>query len=242
MGSFCDALSEYVLNIDQVPDNTIALENFNVEIGMAYDILFTSWLHSKEPKVVQSVLDSLSAIFTVLNIDKVAQQTPRAIQVLLSLYKRNIDSYNITKCLGAVIQKAATVNGTLLEPLLPNMLNSLADLVCVSPDYAQPDLLRSHSEVLRCYECFALHFTDNTIDHLIMQMKNNNDKERIKALLVITHLISYSGKQAIKGRCRDIIKHLNDMLNDHNIRVKKALLKIIVAFSCKKVLLDKSKD
>uniref|UniRef100_V5GXH5 HEAT repeat-containing protein 7A n=1 Tax=Anoplophora glabripennis TaxID=217634 RepID=V5GXH5_ANOGL len=70
-------------------------------------------------------------------------------------------------------------------------------------------------------------------------MKNNNDKERIKALLVITHLISYSGEQAIKRRCKDIVRHLNDMLNDHNIRIKKALLKIIVAFSCRKILLDK---
>ncbi|KAJ8930968.1 hypothetical protein NQ314_016182 [Rhamnusium bicolor] len=224
LGSFCDALTEYVSNTDQVPDSTIAIENFYVEIGMAYDVLFTSWLHSRETKVIQSVLDALSAIFAVLSVEKVSQQTARAIQVLLSLYKRNVDAYNVTKCLGAVIQKAATVNGTLLEPLLPNMLNTLADLVCVSPDYAQPDLLKSHSEVLRCYECFALHFTDNTIDQLIMQMKNNNDKERIKALLVITHLTSYSGEQTIKGRFKDIIKHLNEMLNDNHIRVKKALV------------------
>ncbi|KAJ8979536.1 hypothetical protein NQ317_017684 [Molorchus minor] len=225
LGSFCDALTEYVSNNDHVPDNTITLENFTVEIGMAYDVLFSSWLHSRETKVVHSVLDAIASIFAILNVDKVTQQTSRAIQTLISLYKKNIDAYYITKCLGAVIQKAATVNGTLLEPLLPNMLNTLADL--------------SHSEVLRCYECFALHFTDSTIDQLVMQLKNNNDKERIKALLVITHLISYSGEQTIKGGFKDIIKHLSEMLNDNNIRVKKALVKIIVAFSCKKVLLNK---
>ncbi|KAJ8916184.1 hypothetical protein NQ315_016323 [Exocentrus adspersus] len=239
LGCFSDALSEYVLNMDQAPDSTITAEHFGVEVGMGYDVLFSVWLHSKEPKVVHSVLDAVAAIFALLSVEKVTQQTPRAIQLLLTLYKRNVDAYHITKCLGAVIQKAALVDGTLLEPLLPNMLNMLADLVCVSPDYAQPDLLKSHSEVLRCYECFALHFTDNTIDHLIMQMKNNNDKERIKALLVITHLISYSGEQAMKRRCKDIVKHLSEMLNDHDIRVKKALVKIVVAFSCKKVLLDK---
>lgn len=92
---------------------------------------------------------------------------------------------------------------------------------------------------LRCYECFALHFTDFTVDQLINQLKNNNDRERVKALLVITHLISYSGEQAIKRRYKDIMRHLNELLNDGSIGVKKAMVKIIVAFSCKKILLDK---
>ncbi|EFA03008.2 maestro heat-like repeat-containing protein family member 1 [Tribolium castaneum] len=239
LGSFCEALVEYTSNIDQVPDNTITIENFQVEIGMAYDILFSSWLQTREPKVAASVLNALSAIFLVLSVEKVTQHTPRIIHTLLNLYKRQVDAYNITKCLGAIIQKAARVNGTLLEPLLSNILQVLSDLVCVSPDYAQPDLLRNHSEVLRCYECFALHFTDNTVDQLIMQLKNNNEKERIKAILVITHLTSYSTEHAIQRRFKDIVRHLSEMLNDPNIRVKKAMMKIIVAFACKGVLLNK---
>lgn len=230
---------EYTSNIDQVPDTTITIENFQVEIGMSYDILFSSWLQSREPKVTSSVLNALSAIFLVLSVDKVTQQTPRIIQTLLNLYKKQVDAYNITKCLGAIIQKASGVNGTLLEPLLNHILQALSELVCVSPDYAQPDLLRNHSEVLRCYECFALHFTDNTVDQLILQLKNNNEKERIKAILVITHLTSYSTEHAIQRRFKDIVKHLSEMLNDPNIRVKKAVMKIIVAFACKGVLLNK---
>lgn len=208
---------------------------------MAYDVLFNYCLQSRDIKVTESVLDALSSMFTVLNVDKANQHTTKAIQVLLNLYKKHIDSFYVTKCLRSVIQKAAIVNGTLLEPLLMNILNSIFDLVCVSPDYAQPDLLKCHAEVLRCYECFALHFTDNTVDHLLTQLKNNNDKERVKALLILTHLISYSGEQAIKQRFKDIIKQLNEVLNDHSLRVKKALVKIIVALSCKKILLDKGK-
>ncbi|RZC37257.1 hypothetical protein BDFB_008476, partial [Asbolus verrucosus] len=239
LGSFCEALVEYTSNIDQVPDNTITIDNFQVEIGMSYDVLFSSWLQSREPKVTESVLNALSAVFLILSVEKVTQQTPRIIHTLLNLYKKQIDPYNVTKCLGSIIQKSASVNGTLLEPLLSNILQTLSDLVCVSPDYAQPNLLRNHSEVLRCYECFALHFTDNTIDQLIVQLKNNNEKERIKAILVITHLTSYSTEHAIQRRFKDIIKHLSEMLNDPNIRVKKALMKIIVAFACKGVLLNK---
>ncbi|CAG9823673.1 unnamed protein product [Phaedon cochleariae] len=238
-GNFCDALIEYISNNEKVPDPTISLDNYSVEIGMVYDVLFTTWLYNREPKVVETVLDALSPIFRVLNVDKVTQQTTKAIQVLLTLYKKNVNPYNITKCLESIIQKAATVNGTLLEPVLSNILNTIFDLVCISPDYAQPGLLKSHSEVLRCYECFALHFTDSTIDQLVQQLRNNNDKERVKSLIVLTHLISYSRDQSINRRYKDIVRQINETLNDNNVRVKKALVKIIVAFSIKNILLDK---
>lgn len=35
------------------------------------------------------------------------------------------------------------------------------------------------------------------------------------------------------------MRPLNDLLNDNNLRVKKVMVKIIIAFSTRKVLLDK---
>lgn len=239
-GSFCDALMEYVLNIEQSPDPTIALDNFYIEIGMAYDVLFSSWLHSKEPKLVESVLYSLSSMFPVLSAEKVTAQTGKIVLTLLNLYKKHAHIYYITKCLGSVIFIAARTNGTLLEPLLTNILHAIGDVVCISPDYAQPDSLRSHSEVLRCYECLATHFTDHTVDYVIAQLKNNNEKERIRALLILAHLTN-SAEAAIHSRSKDLVRHLYDMLSETNMRVKKALLKAIIAFSCKGFLMNKGK-
>lgn len=229
---------EYILNIDQSPDTTITLDNFYIEIGMAFDVLFSSWLHSKEPKLVESVLYSLSSMFPVLSAEKVTLHTGKIVVTLLNLYKKHAHIYYITKCLGSVILIAARTNGTLLEPLLPNILQTIGDVVCISPDYAQPESLRSHSEVLRCYECLATHFTDHTVDYVIAQMKNNNEKERIRALLVLAHLTN-SAEAAIHTRSKDLLRYLHDMLNENNIRVKKALLKTIIAFSCKGFLLNK---
>lgn len=228
------------MNVEQSPDPSISVENFYTEMSMAYDILFSSWIHSKEPRVVESVLHSLSSIFTVLSTEKITQQTPKIVTTLLSLYKKQNYTYFVTKCLGSVILIAARTNGTLLEPLLSNILQSLTDVVCISPDYAQPDLLRSHSEVLRCYECLANHFTDHTIDHLIGQLKNNNERERIRALHVLTHLTN-SAESAVHSRSKDLVKYLSDMLNEPNLRVKKTLLKAIIAFACKGFLLNKGK-
>ncbi|CAG9858443.1 unnamed protein product [Phyllotreta striolata] len=239
LGNFCEALTEYISNTEKTIDPTLTIENFNVEIGMAYDVIFTNWIHSKDPKTVECVLEAITSIFPLLTVERVTQQIPKVIQVLLNLYRRNINPYNITKCLGSVIQKSTTVNGMLLEPALSNVLNTLFDLVCISPDYAQPGLLKSHSEVLRCYESFALYFTDHTLDQLLSSLRNNNDKEKVKALIVLTHLISYSGDQSIKRRYKDIVKCVNDVLNESNLKVKKAVVKIIVALCLKRVLMDK---
>ncbi|KAH1014351.1 hypothetical protein HUJ04_003198 [Dendroctonus ponderosae] len=236
---FCEGLVEYVSNADQVPDPTITTETFKVELGMAYDVLFASWLLSKDPKVVETVLDAMSAIFVALPIDKVSQQISKIIPCLLNLYKRNINPYVITKCLYAVLRKGTSVNGMLLEPLLSNILSTLSDLICLNPDYAQPDSARCHSEVLRCYECIAVHFTDTTIDRLLVHLKNNNDKEKLKGLIVITHLIAYSSEQTIHRRLKDLLKYLNEMLIHSHIKVKKILVKIVIALAHKRVLTNK---
>ncbi|XP_076271212.1 maestro heat like repeat family protein c11.1 isoform X2 [Rhynchophorus ferrugineus] len=237
--NFCQGLVEYISNLDQVPDPTITADSFKTEFSMAYDVLFTSWLQSREPIVVETVLEALSALFTTLAVDKVTQQIPKLIPYLLNLIKKNTNIYPVTKCLYSAIRKAASVNGMLLEPLLPNILSQLSDLICISPDYAQPELLRSHSEVLRCYECFALHFTDITIDKILAHLKNNNEKEKLKGLIVITHLICYSPEQTIQRRYRDILKHVNELLADPHIKIKTVLVKIIIGLAHKRILFDK---
>ncbi|CAG9771935.1 unnamed protein product [Ceutorhynchus assimilis] len=237
--NFCEGLVEYVSNLDQVPDPTITTETFKTELSMAYDVLFSAWLQSKEPKVVETVLEALGAIFVTLPIDKVTQQIQKIIPLLLSLYKKNINPYVITKCLYAVLTKSATVNGMLLEPLLSNILNNLSELICLNPDYAQPNSSRCHSEVLRCYECIAIYFTDTTIDKLLVHLKNNNDRDKLKGLIVITHLIAYSAEQTIHRRLKDILKHVQEMLEGSHIKIRKVLVKIIIALAHKKVLINK---
>lgn len=119
-------------------------------------------------------------------------------------------------------------------------MQTLSELVCISPDYAQPELLRTHSEVLRCFECLAIYFTDHTLDHLLQQIKNNNEKERVKVICVLTHLVN-SSEVSIKTRLGDVLSVLRYMLNDPSIKMKKALLKIIVAIAYKDFLGSKGK-
>lgn len=207
-------------------------------MSVAYDILFSNWLTAKDPRVLTSVLQALSSMFNILSTERIRQNTVKTTQMLLGLFRKHKEPLPIIKCLGAVISVSAKSDGTLLEPLLAPVLQMLSELICVSPDYAQPELLRTHSEVLRCFECFALHYSDYIVDHIINQMRNNNDKERIKGLLVLTHLTNTT-EGVVRSRLKDILHVLTDMLTEHNLRVKMVLMKVIVAFSYKGFLSNK---
>lgn len=87
LGKFSEAIIEYTSNPEQAPDPTITIDDFQGEISAAYDVLFSVWVHSKEPKLVEIVLHALAAMFHILSIDKIRQHTNKSIQVLLALYR-----------------------------------------------------------------------------------------------------------------------------------------------------------
>lgn len=104
LGRCSDALNEYISNIKQSPDPTITNEMFQTELAIAYDILSSNWLTSRDPKVGESVLVALALMFPMLSIEKISQNTTRIIPVLLNLYKKQREPLPITQCLGSVIQ------------------------------------------------------------------------------------------------------------------------------------------
>ncbi|XP_063232625.1 maestro heat-like repeat-containing protein family member 1 isoform X2 [Bacillus rossius redtenbacheri] len=230
LGKFSEAVSEYMANIDQAPDPTVKLDVFSTELSIAYDVLASAWIHSKEQKVVETVLHALGPMVDVLPPQKVGEQLPRLISTLLALYRRNMNPHPVTQCLAAVLLVAVTHCKALLEPQLDHLLGVMFDLVCTSPDYAQPLTVKNHYEVLRCFDRLACHFTDRVVELLMQQLRNNNERERIKALFVVTHLVN-SSEHLLRARIVDLMMGLRGMLAEHSIKVKKVLLKTIVAFA-----------
>ena len=51
LSKFSEAIIEYCANIDKAPDKSITKDRFSQEIGSAFDVLFSTWLQSKEAKV-----------------------------------------------------------------------------------------------------------------------------------------------------------------------------------------------
>jgi len=69
----------------------------------------------------------------------------------------------------------------------------------------------------------AGHFLDKVIELLIQQLKNNNDRERVKALFVITHLVN-SSENLIRTKITTLVTALRSMLGEHNVKVKEGVM------------------
>lgn len=74
-----------------------------------------------------------------------------------------------------------------------------------------------------CIFFVAGHFLDRVIELLIQQLKNNNDKERVKALFVVTHLVN-SSENLIHSRVANLVTALRSMLGEHNVKVRETIL------------------
>lgn len=217
-------------NIQHAPDPTINKEMYSTEIGIAYELFSSSWLHTRESRLLDTLLQALGSMFSILTQEKITEHTSKLIATLLALHKKQKDIYSVTQCLATVLLVVCEQNKSLLEPQLDSLLSTLSEVICISLDFAQPETIKTQSEVLRCFDRIAKYFCDKTVDHLIQMLKSNNEKEKIKSLLIVTHLVN-SSDSTIKSRVVDLIHVLKPVLNDNSMKVKIALLKTIVAFA-----------
>jgi len=79
--------------------------------------------------VCETVLQAVAAMFSLLPPEKVPEEVPRLVPVLLGLYRRSVDPYPVTQCLSAVLPVALAHNRSTVEPLLDNIQNIMFDLV-----------------------------------------------------------------------------------------------------------------
>lgn len=239
IGHFAEAISEFIAR-SETSNSTDPFEqpptenNFSTEISIAYEVLLHQWLPNREPKVCIDILYALTQMFPLLNDEKIDEEIVKRIPFLLNLYRRSIDRIAITQFLAAVLH---TNNGKLHKKLLDNtsdqLISSLFDLICVTPDYDKPQTVKGHFEVLRCFDLLSESYHNKILEMLLVQLKSNNDRERIKALLVLTHLTNVKcSHRFVEKRGVDFIKILKFMItNEKLIKLKVILLKTIIAFA-----------
>ncbi|XP_014251764.1 maestro heat-like repeat-containing protein family member 1 isoform X2 [Cimex lectularius] len=229
VGKFSEAILEYVGYLSK-PDDSLSKETFSEEITAAYNVIANSWIQAKEIKVCESAINSLGPIFTLLPEGKANQATSRAIICLLNAYKRPcIPHYLITQCLATVL-KAATPQA--IQPVLDQTLHSLGNMVVVPPDFTLPPTVKQNNEVLRCYDHLGEHFPERLGDLLIKHLRMGNERDKIEALIVCSHLILGSN-EVLGQRVNEITSAIRGVLQDPSLKVKKALVKVIIALSCK---------
>ncbi|XP_049870550.1 maestro heat-like repeat-containing protein family member 1 [Pectinophora gossypiella] len=229
-GHFAVAVSEQIGDNVQNDNITSIKDNFVTEFTIIFDVLYNQWLPSHEPKVAESVLEALGPITRLISERQFNETVNKFVLSLLSLYRKPmINFYYISQCISYLLSPSPLNPKLTLNDSVINSINHvLFNLVLLEPDYDQPQTVKNHFEVLRCFDHMAGQFSEQTIESLLHQCKNNQEKERMKAVVVLTHLTT-SSQVFIEKYATKFIAILKVMTTmEQGLKMKKLLVKAIV--------------
>ncbi|CAH0404602.1 unnamed protein product [Chilo suppressalis] len=229
-GHFAVAVSEQIGDNVESGNITSIKENFVTEFSIIFDVLYNQWLTHNEPKVSESVLEALGPITRLISERQFNETVNKFVLSLLSLYRKPaINFYYISQCISYLLSPSPLNPKLSLNDSVINSINHvLFNLIVLEPDYDQPHTVKNHFEVLRCFDHMAEQFSDQTIESLLHQCKNNHEKDRMKAVIILTHLTTSSQvfTETYSTKFINILKVMTTM--EQGLKMKKLLVKAIV--------------
>jgi hypothetical protein len=87
----------YCSNKEKAPDQSIEKSKFSTQIYAAYEILFTSWLKTSDPKLRQITIESIGHFVNLIATEKLESDINKIMPGLLNLYKRHTDHFVISQ-------------------------------------------------------------------------------------------------------------------------------------------------
>lgn len=207
--------------------------DISAEIGITYDVIMQQWINTRDSKLCSEFLNVLSYMYPLLPVAKILENTNKIIHTLLTMYKRSVDRASISVFLSSVIQTTQKLDSKLLDSQADSIIVTLFDLICANPDFEKPVAVRSHNEVLRCYDLLAKNYGEKVMEIISTRFKSNDDREKVKALMLLTHLTN-TKDDVVKLRLKEFLTILRQMvLNEKQFKMKGIILRAIVAFAQK---------
>ncbi|XP_060777885.1 maestro heat-like repeat-containing protein family member 1 isoform X2 [Neoarius graeffei] len=230
LSRFSESILDYLANLDKAPDPTVRKDTFSSEIYAAYDILFNSWLQSRDAKLRLTVAEALGLMSHLMPHDKLEEQLPKLLPAILNLYKKNPEHYIISKSLCQVLEASVNMGSRVLETQMDSLLFALHQQVCSPVDYNNPPAVKNHNEVLRCFTILANTFPDRLMVFVLQRLENNNERNRMGALAVLRHLIN-STSSIMENKKLLILASMRQPLADQSNKVKKRVVQVISAMA-----------
>jgi maestro heat-like repeat-containing protein family member 1 len=172
-------------------------------------------------------------MYPLLPVQKLTDNTGKIIQTLLMMYKRHIDRASATVFLNSVIYTTTRFNASLMQSHVDSVINTVFDLICANPDFEKPVAVRSHNEVLRCYDLIAKNHGEKINELILMKFKSNDNFDKVKALILLTHLTN-TNEDVVKMKVDDFLIILRQMMmTERTFKIKQIILRAIIAFSQK---------
>uniref|UniRef100_A0A8D0HKP0 Maestro heat like repeat family member 1 n=1 Tax=Sphenodon punctatus TaxID=8508 RepID=A0A8D0HKP0_SPHPU len=220
---FSESIQEYLANLDKAPDPTVRKDTFSNEIFSAYEVLFYSWLQSREAKVRGlAVVEALGPMSHLMPSDRLEEQLPRLIPGILALYKKQTEAFYVSKL--GLLAMARPGNAKLL--LLSSAL--FPEQICAPLDSSVPLLVKNHNEVLRCFTVLACSFPDRVLGFLLPKLESSNERTRVGTLAIMRQIIN-SLQMEIKKPF--ILSSMKLPLQDSSNKVKRAVVQVISAMA-----------
>ncbi|OWF48217.1 Maestro heat-like repeat-containing protein family member 1 [Mizuhopecten yessoensis] len=230
LSKFCEAVIEYCANIDKAPDQSVTKDRFSQEVASAFDVLFNSWLQSKEIKLRLTIVEALGHMTHLMAKEKLDEQLPRILQGILGLYKRHPEPLHITTGLCSVLDAVCVEDNTVLEPHLEQLLGTLFPQIFNTPDYNNPNSIKNHNEVLRCFAILARSFSGKLTGILLAKLENNNEKTKIGILTIFKHLIN-AATESMADKQEVVVSGLKSMVLEQNNKIKKIFAQVVIAMA-----------
>ncbi|XP_052003052.1 maestro heat-like repeat-containing protein family member 1 [Xyrauchen texanus] len=227
---FSESILEYLANLDKAPDPTVRKDTFSSDIYLAYDILFSSWVQSREPKLRLTVAEAFGSMSHLMAHDKLEEQLPKLLPTILGLYKKNTEHYIISKSLCQVLEASVNMGSRVLETQIDSLLLALHQQICSPVDFSNPPTVKNHNEVLRCFSILANTFPDRLMAFVLQRLENSNERNRMGSLAVLRHLIN-SSTSTMETKKLLILASIRQPLADHNNKVKKRVVQVISAMA-----------
>uniref|UniRef100_A0A8C6W8Z7 Maestro heat-like repeat family member 1 n=1 Tax=Nannospalax galili TaxID=1026970 RepID=A0A8C6W8Z7_NANGA len=227
---FSESTLEYLANLDQAPDPTVRKDTFATDIFGAYDILLHHWLQSRDAKLRLAVVAALGPMSHLLPNEKLEEQLPRLLPGVLVLYKKHVETFQISKSLGQILEAAVSVSSRTLEVQLDALLVALHTQICVPVESSSPLVMSSQKEVLRCFTVLACCSPDRLLAFLLPKLDTNNERLRVGTLQILRHIINSAASQ-MEVKQPFILSSMRLPLLDTNSKVKRAVVQVISAMA-----------
>ncbi|XP_044309235.1 maestro heat-like repeat-containing protein family member 1 isoform X2 [Varanus komodoensis] len=227
---FSESIQEYLANLDQAPDPTVRRDTFSNEIFSAFDVLFNSWLPSRETKLRLAVVEALGPMSHLLPGEKLEEQLPRLVPGILALYRKPAEAYHVSKSLCQILEASVNIGSRTLDTQLDMLLGALQLQICAPPDLSMPVSLKNHNEVLRCFTVLASAFPDRVLAFLLPRLESGNERARVGTLTILRQIINSVSSQ-MEAKKLFILSSLKLPLQDSSNKVKRAAVQLISAMA-----------
>eukprot|EP01083_Nonionella_stella_P246023 854641_1 len=236
LGNFAEAVVSFTAEASDEDKDVASTEEFRELFESAFKIIFDSWRGSRTKNLRLAVFRTSGSLCRVISPNRFKVLLPSMIQVFLTAFKKEKPDSHLAITEGLChIFEAMIIDPTCTQSFgnwtstFTHILYTLQPLLALPLDYSVPDTVKNYHTLLRIHELFARGFRQETNLVVMNQLQDSNAQNRVSALKIVKHLVTHLGEEI--SRKKILLGNILPLCDDHNLQVKKALIRLVAAMA-----------